>query len=408
MEIDMKALLRSNKERESQVDQFLHERYGVQTKKPGAQTEAGAVSSAGRIAQTAAKAANATVLPLMISQVGSIAAQTASQPKPTTWQTRPYWQPWEENEYNGLTDAKIRLEAARSREQSAQTLTESFNDYKAGKITKEQYMNFGKKADQPSEGTKPLQTSEDIQKEVDLLIQARNQARYGGLSIEELSSQIDRANARVKSLSAPTNTLVNSGTPNLYTVQRSEENAEEKNAGEIEQEKEKIRVMEQYLNRKLIEADPDSVPEFLQQKKKQLDEDYKAALELERQQQAHDKEWANKSDIERFGDWLGTNTYNGLTSFNNQLFSTLGTVLGWFNLNPEGSLVDNIVDYYASIDRAEKVKQSMINTSMGPGWDVAGELLSSTVNALPQSILALMSGGTSLTGSTMTVGTSTT
>ena len=80
MEIDMKALLRSNKERESQVDQFLHERYGVQTKKPEAQTEAGAVSSAGRIAQTAAKAANATVLPLLIRPAEN-AVQTINQTK---------------------------------------------------------------------------------------------------------------------------------------------------------------------------------------------------------------------------------------------------------------------------------------------------------------------------------------
>lgn len=111
MAVDMSALLRSNEEGKKKADQFLRERYGVTTKEPEVNLSA-LIPKPQNVVNPIAygvNAVNTALLPKMVTEAGKAASQLAGQPKPVNWQTRPYWQPWEEDEYNGLTDAKSRI-----------------------------------------------------------------------------------------------------------------------------------------------------------------------------------------------------------------------------------------------------------------------------------------------------------
>lgn len=139
MAIDMNALLRSSEEGKKKTDQFLRERYGVTTKEPSVNLSAliPRPQSAVKSAAAGVNAVNTALLPQTVAEAGKAASQLASQPKPVNWQTRPYWQPWEENEYNGLAAEQAKLDSAAGRNARLSAQMESLR--MDNTLTPEQY-----------------------------------------------------------------------------------------------------------------------------------------------------------------------------------------------------------------------------------------------------------------------------
>lgn len=87
----------------------------------------------------------------------------------------------------------------------------------------------------------------------------------------------------------------------------------------------------------------------------------------------------------------GQAAYTGLTGFNRALAQTADFLLPDF-LTPD--VVQKGIDYYKEAGDEEEKKLQGMQTSKGK--EIAGTLISGTVQALPNAALALMSGGTSL------------
>lgn len=139
MAIDMNALLRSSEEGKKKTDQFLRERYGVATREPEVNLSAliPRPQSAVKPAAAGVNAVNKALLPQRVMEAGKAASQLAGQPKPVNWQTRPYWQPWEENEYNGLAAEQAKLDSAAGRNARLSAQMESLR--MDNTLTPEQY-----------------------------------------------------------------------------------------------------------------------------------------------------------------------------------------------------------------------------------------------------------------------------
>lgn len=139
MAVDMNALLRSNEEGKKKADQFLRERYGVATREPAVNLSAliPRPQSAVKPAAAGVNAVNTALLPQRVMEAANAASQLASQPKPVNWQTRPYWQPWEENEYNGLAAEQAKLDSAA--EQNARLSAQMESLRRDNTLTPEQY-----------------------------------------------------------------------------------------------------------------------------------------------------------------------------------------------------------------------------------------------------------------------------
>lgn len=338
--------------------------------------------------------------PSRLMDVANAVANEASQR--TNWQTRPYWNASEEADYNGLTAAR---EAANPETYFNQTeALRRRND-----LTPEQYQAELKKLESNYNSAKDS---------IALMKKSRDESYYGNMSIENLRKSIEESSKVISALEKQTHEDFFSSPVYEYSSEKvNKMNAQRRlekegvhidNSEAIAAEQEKLNALNQYLQWKLINTDIRDVPKDLIPMKEKLDKDYQLALEMEEKEKAFNADWEKKSDIERFGDWLGTNLYRGLTSFNRQLASTGRTVLDTLNMNPEGSLADNIFDYYESVDNAEAIRQSFINNSTGPVGKAVGEIITGTVNAMPAAILAAMSGGTSLTGSAAMAGNATT
>lgn len=111
-----------------------------------------------------------------------------------------------------------------------------------------------------------------------------------------------------------------------------------------------------------------------------------------RVQNASTEQKEKKSSV---GSWAGRNAMSGLAQFNKGLFATLDFILPTEFLG-RYDFVSKLNDYYGGMNNYYGTKAHEASTSRGKGWKVAGDVLSGTVAAAPNAILAFMSGGTSL------------
>ncbi len=104
-----------------------------------------------------------------------------------------------------------------------------------------------------------------------------------------------------------------------------------------------------------------------------------------------------KHPLDKFATWLGRNAKAGLSRFNSALTSTADFFLPDI-LTPEP--VQAVLDHYREENERDAAHAARVNERMGGGgWDFAGRVgVQGTVAAIPEAILALMSGG----GSTVT------
>ena len=115
------------------------------------------------------------------------------------------------------------------------------------------------------------------------------------------------------------------------------------------------------------------------------------------------------------GKWAGNSAMSGLAAFNKGITSTANVILrkplqalGWEN-NPISTVAEYYSDTYddykeKATAEAKKLGSDKNIGGMGNEYEVAGAIAESTVAALPTAILALMTGGASLGGSTAVAG----
>ena len=101
---------------------------------------------------------------------------------------------------------------------------------------------------------------------------------------------------------------------------------------------------------------------------------------------------------DNFGSWLGKNVMSGISSFNKNVFATLDFVLPTDFLG-RYDFLHNLNNYYEKINTNYATKAQQSSLSRGKGWKTAGDIVSASVAATPDAILAFMSSGTSLAGS---------
>ena len=101
---------------------------------------------------------------------------------------------------------------------------------------------------------------------------------------------------------------------------------------------------------------------------------------------------------DNFGNWLKKQAEAGLSTFNKGLFSTLDFILPTEFMG-KYDFVSKANDYYSNLYDNYTSKAQESSKSRGKGWEIAGELVSGSVAALPNAILAYMTAGTSLAGS---------
>ena len=198
MAIDMNALLRSSEEGKKKTDQFLRERYGVATREPEVNLSAliPRPQSAVKPAAAGVNAVNTALLPQRVMEAANAASQLAGQPKPVNWQTRPYWQPWEENEYNGLTAEQAKLDSAAERNARLSAQMESLRmdntltpeQYKA-KLAELEKENWADSAgiSQIRQNIAQLETARELKKKQDEL--SRLAGVSGRTDFEEVSKK---------------------------------------------------------------------------------------------------------------------------------------------------------------------------------------------------------------------------
>ena len=96
-----------------------------------------------------------------------------------------------------------------------------------------------------------------------------------------------------------------------------------------------------------------------------------------------------------FVPWLGKQAMAGLSQFNKSIAATLDFILPTEFLG-RYDFVSNINDYYSKQNNYRQEQAVKSSVSRGKGWDVGGEVVSGTIAALPNAILAYMTAGTSL------------
>lgn len=114
----------------------------------------------------------------------------------------------------------------------------------------------------------------------------------------------------------------------------------------------------------------------------------------------------DKSTSGKVLDLIGNSAYQGLTGWNKGITSTVDVLLGkpLQALGWEDNPISSVANYF---DRQHKLQQLETEASKnalggGTGVQVASQLTESTVAALPDAILALMTSGTSLGGKAST------
>lgn len=103
----------------------------------------------------------------------------------------------------------------------------------------------------------------------------------------------------------------------------------------------------------------------------------------------------DNGDKASFGSWMGSQIMSGVAQFNKGVFSTLDFVLPTEFLG-RYDYVSNLNDYYGKLNDDYGKKAQQASESRGKGWKLAGDVLSSTIAAVPDAVLAYMTAGTSL------------
>lgn len=96
-----------------------------------------------------------------------------------------------------------------------------------------------------------------------------------------------------------------------------------------------------------------------------------------------------------FGQWLGAQLNAGLSSFNKGITSTLDFILPTEFLG-KYDFISKLNDYYGGLNESYSEQAQKVSSSRGKGWKTSGDILSATVAAVPNAILAFLSGGASI------------
>jgi hypothetical protein len=104
---------------------------------------------------------------------------------------------------------------------------------------------------------------------------------------------------------------------------------------------------------------------------------------------------ATKEKKPGFGKWLRDNVMNGIGQFNRSVASTADLIIPTAGDFGGESIVDRVIDYYKGDSDRLAQNAEKTNAIKGSNWGTAGKLVSGTVSALPNAIIAMMSGGTS-------------
>lgn len=104
---------------------------------------------------------------------------------------------------------------------------------------------------------------------------------------------------------------------------------------------------------------------------------------------------------DNFGAWLGKQAMAGVGQFNKGIAATLDFILPTEFLG-KYDVISKLNDYYDGLNTGYATEAQKSSASRGKGWKTAGDIVSGTVAALPNAILAYMSAGVSLgtTGAT--------
>ena len=86
---------------------------------------------------------------------------------------------------------------------------------------------------------------------------------------------------------------------------------------------------------------------------------------------------------------------NGIGQFNRSVASTADLIIPTAGDFGGDSIVDRVIDYYKGDSDRLAQNAEKTNAIKGGNWGTAGKLVSGTVSALPNAIIAMMSGGTS-------------
>ena len=130
------------------------------------------------------------------------------------------------------------------------------------------------------------------------------------------------------------------------------------------------------------------------EKEKQIDETVEK-YSRSGQKRENLKKYAEEKKPDSFVSWLGKNAMNGLSQFNKQAISTLDYILPTEFLG-KYVFISKANDYYKKESERYADEAQKSSVSRGKGWTTGGELVSGTVNALPNAIMAFMSAGASL------------
>lgn len=130
------------------------------------------------------------------------------------------------------------------------------------------------------------------------------------------------------------------------------------------------------------------------EKEKQIDETVEK-YSHSGQKRENLKKYAEEKKPDSFVSWLGKNAMSGLSQFNKQAISTLDYILPTEFLG-KYDFISKANDYYKKENERYADEAQKSSVSRGKGWTTGGELVSGTVNALPNAIMAYMSAGASL------------
>lgn len=130
------------------------------------------------------------------------------------------------------------------------------------------------------------------------------------------------------------------------------------------------------------------------EKEKQIDETVEK-YSRSGQKRENLKKYAEEKKPDSFVSWLGKNAMNGLSQFNRGVASTLDFILPTEFLG-EYDFIGKANDYYKKENERYADEAQKSSVSRGKGWTTGGELVSGTVAALPDAIIAYMSAGASL------------
>ena len=111
---------------------------------------------------------------------------------------------------------------------------------------------------------------------------------------------------------------------------------------------------------------------------------------------------------ENFGNWVKYSASAGLGSFNKMFTDTADVLLGapLKELGWENNPVSKLNEYYTDEYESFKFNQKLYAEKLGGGaWNFVGDAVEGTVAAVPSALLAMMTGGTSLTATSSSLAT---